>query len=100
VRGEVGAAVAQPPAGAGEDQLRPDPVRGRRQEALAVERMEARKGAEPGRPRGLDGGAQPLDDRRGGRERDTSGDVAVLGGQEASLRLQPDGLRGYPKRSP
>ena len=36
-----------------------------------VERVQAGEGAEAGRARRLDGGAEPLDDRAGGRERDT-----------------------------
>ena len=35
------------------------------------------EGAEAGRARRLDGGAQALDDRAGGRQRDTRGVVAV-----------------------
>jgi len=90
VRGEVGAAVAKPAAGAREDQLRADAVGRRCEVALAVERVQRGEGAEAGRARRLDGGAQPLDDGRGGVERDPSGGVAVLGGQESSLRRPPD----------
>ena len=43
VGGEVGAAGAQPPARAREDQLRPDRVGGSGEKPLVVERMEARR---------------------------------------------------------
>jgi hypothetical protein len=100
VRREVGAAVPQPVAGAGEDQLRADAVRRCGEVALAVEGVQAREGAEAARARRLDRGAQPLDDGGGGRERDPSGGVAVLGGQEVSLRRRPDGQASHEKRSP
>src|SRR5207237_6245544 len=75
-----------PPTGASEDQLRADAVRGRREVAALVERVEPREGAEARRAGRLDGRAQPLDDGPGGRQRDPSCGVAVLGTQGASVR--------------
>jgi hypothetical protein len=86
VRGEVGAAVAQAAALPREDQLRPDAVRGGREESIAVERMQAGEGAEALRARRLDGGAKPLDDRAGGCQRDPGGGIAVFWIQGVSLR--------------
>ncbi len=63
VRREVCATVAKRASRAREDQLRADRVRGRGQQAGLVERMQPGERAEPGRARGLDGSAQPLDDR-------------------------------------
>ena len=77
VRGEVGAAGAQRAALAREDQLRADAVGRGREQAPVVERVEARERAEARRARRLDGGAQPLDDRVGGRERDAGGLVRL-----------------------
>ena len=77
VRGQVGAAVAQPPARAGEDELRADAVGRGGEEAALVERVQAREGAEARGARRLDGSAEALDDRAGGRQRDTRGVVAV-----------------------
>ena len=81
VRGEVGAAVAQAPAGAREDQLRADAVGRGCEQALVVERVQAGERAEARRAGRLDGRAQPLDDRAGGRERDSGGGVTVLRAQ-------------------
>jgi len=50
VRSEICAAVAQPAAAPGEDQLRADTVGRRRQKPLAVERMQACEAAEAARP--------------------------------------------------
>jgi hypothetical protein len=65
MRREIGAAVAQPPSGAGEDELRSDTVRRGCEQPLVVERVQPGERAEPGRARGLDGLAQPLDDGAG-----------------------------------
>jgi hypothetical protein len=97
VRREVGAAVAQAAAGAGEDELRPDAVRRRREQPLVVERVQPGERAEPGRARRLDGRAEPIDDRAGGRERDACGGVAVLRAPQGSESTT--GL-GYSNRSP
>ncbi len=70
VGGEVGPAGAQPPARAGEDQLRPDRVGGSGEKPLVVERMEARERPEARRAGGLCGCAEPLDDCVSGRQRD------------------------------
>ena len=70
VRGEVGAAVAQPSARARDDQLRPDAVGRGGEQALGVERMQPGERAEARRAGRLDRCAQALDDRVGRRERD------------------------------
>lgn len=70
VRGEIRAAHTQPPAHAGEDELRPDRVGGRGEKAVLVDRMQSGEGAEARRTRRLDRGSQPFDDRVAGRERD------------------------------
>ena len=62
VGGEVGSAVAQAVARAGDDQLRADAVGGRGEVALVVERMQPGERAEALRAGRLDGRAQPLDD--------------------------------------
>jgi len=85
VRGEVGAAVVQPAARAGEDQLRPDAVGRRGEQSPVVQRVEAREGSEALRAGRLDCRAQALDDGSGGRQRDPSGGVAVVGSQRAIL---------------
>jgi uncharacterized protein (DUF2336 family) len=97
VGGEVGAAVAEAAARAGEDQLRADAVRRRREQPLAVERVQPGERAEAARARRLDRGPQPVDDRAGGRQRDPRGGVAVVRapqGQESTTGV------GYSKRSP
>ena len=61
------------------------------------------KAPKPGRAGRLDGGAQPLDDRAGGRERDTRGVVAVgLAPQrmEYTTGLRPCAVRPCPRDSP
>jgi hypothetical protein len=70
VRGEVGAARAQLPALAREDQLRADTVGRRGEQPLLVQRVEASERAEALRARRLDRRSQPLDDRAGRSERD------------------------------
>ena len=78
VRGEVGAAVAQPAALPREDQLRADAVGGGGEKSAVAERMQARERAEALRAGRLDCRAQPVDDRPGRRERDPGGRVALL----------------------
>jgi hypothetical protein len=56
VRGEVAAAVPQTASRACQDQLGADAVGRGGEQALAVEGMEAREGAEPRRPSRLDRG--------------------------------------------
>jgi hypothetical protein len=68
VRSEVGPAVAQPPAGTREDQLRADAVGRGGEQPLVIERVQSRKRAEARRAGRLDGRAQPFDDRSGGRQ--------------------------------
>ena len=82
VRGEVGAAPAELPGAAPEHELRADRVgRGGEQPPL-VDREEARERAEAALDRRragrLDRGAQAVDDRLGGRERDPGGGVGLL----------------------
>ena len=84
VRGHVGAAVAQLPARARDDRLRPDRVDGGGQQPVLVERMEAGKGPEAGRAGGLDGGADPLDDRVAPLDRDSG---PFVGRHDADPRL-------------
>jgi hypothetical protein len=68
VGGEIGPAVAQAPAGAGEDQLRADAVGRSREQSLAVQRMQPCERAEVRRSGRLDRRAQTFDDRSGGRQ--------------------------------
>ena len=70
VRGEVGAARAQPAALSCENELRPDAVGRRCEQPLAVERMKPGEGAEALCPGRLDRRTQPVDDRAGRCERD------------------------------
>ena len=86
VRGEIGSARAERSALSREDELRPDRVRGRGEEAIAVERMQAREGSEPGRAGRFDGRAQPLDHRIGLRDRDARGLVRLLAAHGPSVQ--------------
>src|SRR5262249_3664629 len=79
VRGEVHAGPAELPRTAREHQLRADAVGGGRQESPLVERMEPCERSEAGGTGGLDRGTEPLDDRVGGRQRDSGFLVARRG---------------------
>ena len=91
VRGQIGAAVAQPPAGAREHELRADAVRRGGEQPLVVERMQPGERPEPGRSRRLHGFAQPFDDGAGSCQRDPRCGVAVLRGQSGSVRRRAAG---------
>jgi hypothetical protein len=71
VGGEVGATVAQAPAGPREDELRADTVGRRGEEPLAVQWVEAGERAEPACAGRLDRSTQPFDDGAGGGQRDS-----------------------------
>ncbi len=86
VRGEIGPARAQRSALAREDELRPDRVRGRGEEAVAVERMQSGERSESGRAGRFDGRAQPLDHRIGLRNRDARGFVGLLAAHGPSVQ--------------
>ncbi len=82
VRGEVGAAPAEPPRASREDELRADAVGRGRKEPLPVELEEAGEAAEPaggpGRGRRRDGLPEPLHHALGGGERHPCGRIGPL----------------------
>ena len=86
VRGEIGSARAERAALPGEDELRPDRVRGRGEEPIAVERVQTREGSEPCRTRRFDGRAEPLDHRIRLRDRDARGLVRLLAAHGPSVQ--------------
>jgi len=71
------------PRARGEDQFRADAVGRGGEQLLGVEWVQPREGAEPGRARRFDGGAQAFDDRVGRRQRDSRRFVAVLGAPQS-----------------
>jgi hypothetical protein len=77
VRGDVGAARAQPSPLAGQDQLRPDRVGRRREEPFLVERMQAGEPPEPRCPGRLDSGSEPFDDGLPRGERDAGSCIGL-----------------------
>ena len=86
MRGEIGSARAERAALPRKDELRPDGVRGRGEEAVAVERVETRERAEPGRTGRFDGRAEPLDHRIRLRDRDARGLVRLLAAHRPSVQ--------------
>ena len=86
VRGEIGSARAERAALPRKDELRPDGVRGRGEEPIAVERVQTREGTEPGRTGRFDGRAEPLDHRIRLRDRDARGLVRLLAAHRPSVQ--------------
>ncbi len=86
VRGEIGSARAERAALPRQDELRPDGVRGRGEEPIAVERVQTREGSEPDRTRRFDGRAEPLDHRIRLRDRDARGLVRLLAAHRPSVQ--------------
>ena len=86
VRREIGAAVAKRAALAREDQLRPDRVGRRGEQAPVVERVHAGERAEAARARRLDRGAQAADERVGRGERHAG--CLVRAHSDEQLRVQ------------
>ncbi len=76
VRGHVHPAVPQRAAATGDGRLRPDRVERGRQQAIALERVQARECAESFGPGRFHGRTQAVDDGAGRRQRDPSRLVA------------------------
>ena len=93
VRGEVDARVEEPAGAARKDELRPDAVHRRGQEALVVQRMETCEAAHRAAGRS-DRGAQALDDRLCLPQRHARGLVGAHASTSATSSGRPSGPAG------